>query len=140
MTNENVNQIFKIPNTPQGKLFVELAREYASPCYKVICKGRTINKKKCKTARMSKLEIRVCQNNGSIPLKLADNIGIYLTLKNGRRIGARDVQYYDQLREEYAFVKLENDSLTKVVEILRRRLYEINTYAKTIKEITNETE
>lgn len=93
--NVSVNQIFKVPNTPQGKFFIEMAKEFLSPCYSVVCKGRTINRKKCKKQKISKNEIAYRQKRGSIPLGLSDNIGVYITLKNGgQRIGARDLEYY----------------------------------------------
>lgn len=88
-----VNQIFSVPNTAQGRLFIELVKEHLSPCYRVICKGRSINRTKCKKRKIGKIEIRGRQKDGNIPMSLADNIGVYITLKNGRRIGARFMEY-----------------------------------------------
>jgi hypothetical protein len=124
----NVNQIFKVPNDAQGKYFIEMVKRYVSPCYSVVCKGRTINHKKCKKLKMSQIEIRGRQNDGSIPMSLADNIGVYLTLKNGRRIGARDVQYYNDLRGKYSLLHFKYsallsgfDTIKKVVSVVEEQ-------------------
>lgn len=102
MKAKNVNQIFKVPNTPQGRLFIELLKEYKSPCYNIVCKGRTINRKKCKKQKIGKNEIAYRQNVGNIPLALSDNIGVYITTKDGNyRVGASNETYHTDLRKRY---------------------------------------
>lgn len=112
---KEVNQMFRVPNTPQGRLFIELVKEYKAPCYKVVCKGRTINRTKCKKNKIGKNEIRIRQNYGNIPLGLSDNIGIYMTLKNGRRVGARSVIMDDKF---YWNSMKANNKLYKISQIM----------------------
>lgn len=103
MKKKIVNQIFKVPNTPQGKLFIELVKEHLSPCYKIICKGRTLNKQRCKRKKVSKPLMRHMQGVGSYPLGLSDNIGVYITTKDGWRIGARNAFYYGGYNEKTTY-------------------------------------
>lgn len=98
----NVNQVFSVPNNTQGKFFISLLKEYKSPCYSVVCKGRTINKAKCKKLGIDKWQIRSRQNYGCIPLSLAENIGVYLTTKKGGRIGAKNEEYHEELRKRHS--------------------------------------
>lgn len=112
---KDVNQMFSVPNTPQGRLFIELVKEYKAPCYKVVCKGRTLNKTKCKKRKIGKNEIRIRQGLGSYPLGLSDNIGVYITLNNGRRVGAKTVRQDDKY---YWNLMKANDKLTKIGQIM----------------------
>lgn len=110
MKAKNVNQIFKVPNTPQGRLFIELLKEYKSPCYNIVCKGRTINRKKAKNQKMSKREIRARQDIGNIPMSVADNIGVYITTQDNQRIGASNEQHRADLQKRFFAMK---DKLTE---------------------------
>jgi len=104
---ENMNQIFKVPNTILGLAFIDLCKRYKSSCYKIRLKGRTINRKKVEkevrqkcvtrplTAKVVREQVerisRWRNNDGSIPMHLADNIGVYFDCNLGT-IGARQAR------------------------------------------------
>lgn len=119
MTKDVVNQMFRVPNTPQGRLFIELIKEYKAPCYKVVCKGRTISRAKCKKKKIGKLEIRSRQRYGNYPIGLSDNIGVYMTLGNGRRVGAKTVMQTVMQEDKYYWNLMKaNNKLTKIGQIM----------------------
>lgn len=109
-----INQMFKVPNSIEGKYFIELLKKYKSPCYSVRTRGRTLSEKKLKKA-LSKgypkeqIKEAVAKHkrwrncDGSMPLSLSDNIGIYMDCKvNGitHTVGADNVKWDIERQKE----------------------------------------
>lgn len=117
---KNINQIFKVPNTVEGAFFLAQAKKFLSPCYKLRAKGRTINDKKLRKSvkkdwetntfptntslsEATKKTKRWRNNDGSIPLSLADNIGIYIDCREKKlgTIGAANEALTHENRDEH---------------------------------------
>lgn len=74
-----------------------------------------MNRDKCKKNKIGKREIRWRQKDGNYPIGLSDNIGVYITLSNGRRVGAKSVVQDDKFY--WNFMKA-NNKLTKIGQIM----------------------
>jgi hypothetical protein len=100
---EQTNTLFKVPNNEEGQLFLALARKYINgDSYVLKQRGRTPNHKKLKKDKMNRHRYQ------SIPLKYADNLGIYLLAKekiNGKisttTLGIETLKRCDYYREAY---------------------------------------
>lgn len=81
---EQANVVFRVPNNEEGQLFLALAKKYLNKeSYLLKQRGRTPNEKKMKKHKVSRRQMNA---RASVPLKLADNLGIYLLGKHNGRI------------------------------------------------------
>lgn len=117
---EQTNTIFHVPNNPEGKLFLAMARKYLNTdSYNLRQRGRTPNHKKLKKDKKGAGWVRT-----SVPLKYADNLGIYLLAKkqngNGKfslqTLGIETINLAEWYRKKYweqpkAVTKIERDVL-----------------------------
>jgi hypothetical protein len=71
-----IDQLFKVPNNEDGRLFISLLNKYASDGVHVKVRGRKPNHKKIEAAG---LKSRFFWAHG--PQKFADELGIYLQYK-----------------------------------------------------------
>ena len=132
---KNINQIFKVPNTIEGQFFIEQAKKFISPCYKMRYKGRTINDKKlrkhilnnpplsCQTLKEElSRQKRWRQNYGNYPLTLCDNIGIYIDCRDKKlgTIGAANSDYAAEYRDNYWEKKDKNTDLSHRLDRISR--------------------
>lgn len=124
---EQVNQLFKVPHTTEGKLFLELARKYLNTdSYSLRVRGRTPNRDKLKKDKKKPFWCRF-----SVPLKYADNLGIYLMTKtphNGKMkldtLGIETINLVNYFRDECRRKTDCSDKLENIKQLLRQALAE----------------
>lgn len=94
-------QLFTVPNTPEGRLFIELARKYLTKSYNLRLRGRNLNKEKYRKLNKGHQYFP----HQHVPLNSADNIGVYLHSKftsNGMKFKNRVTGVHEAiLLEEY---------------------------------------
>jgi hypothetical protein len=95
-----VNQLFSIPNNEEGAYFLYLTDKYLNhDSYGLKRRGRTMNHAKVKKAKENPR-----QYQQHVPLKYADNLGVYLTAKTAegeKTIGINDALYAEKYRHDY---------------------------------------
>lgn len=130
MEKEKVNCLFRVPNNEEGRVFMALAKKYLNKdSYLLKQRGRTPNDKKLKKDKKSRRYLNLRQ---SVPLKYADNIGVYLLGKhNGQvqTIGISTIELYEYYRKLYyenhrsstdvikARLKMVQDDINSIIEL-----------------------
>ena len=100
------NVLFRVPNNPEGRLFLEIAKKYINnDSYQLKLRGRTPN---------SKLKNKdKCNYRYGIPLKYADNVAVYLQTKGGTTIGINRINREKNYSESMELVR------TKLINLIK---------------------
>lgn len=114
-----VNQLFTIPNNEEGQLFLALANKYLNAkSYSLWARGRTPNHTK-----MKKAKVNPCFHRQSLPLKYADNMGVYLMVKLDKKrqvVGINDAIYLNKLRKEFWEAYRKNEASKSLLDALNQ--------------------